>query len=143
MLAQELHKTLIKKFKRKKNYVRFSDNTWAADLAEMRPLSSSNRGMKYLLREIDVFTKYAWGKPLNDKKSKIVLNGFIGIVNESKRKPNKLSGNQGREFYNKLMQERLDNNDVLMYSRYNEGKSVVAERFIGNLERKISEKNDS
>ena len=80
---------------------------------------------------------------MNDEKSKIVLNGFIGIVNESKRKPNKLSGNQGREFYNKLMQERLDNNDVLMYSRYNEGKSVVAERFIRNLKRKISEKNDS
>ena len=59
VLAQELHKTLIKKFKRKKVHVRFSNNTWAADLAEMRPLSSSNRGMKYLLREIDVFTKYA------------------------------------------------------------------------------------
>ena len=80
---------------------------------------------------------------MNDKKSKIVLNGFFGIVNESKCKPNKLWGNQGREFYNKLMQERLDNNDVLMYSRYNEGKSVVAERFIRNLKRKISEKNDS
>ena len=49
------------------------------------------------------------------------------IVNETNRKPSKLWVRQGREFYNKLMQEWLDNNDVLMYSTYNEGKSVIAE----------------
>ena len=49
------------------------------------------------------------------------------IVNESNRKPNKLWADQGREFYNKLMQEWLNNNDILMYSTHNEGKSVIAE----------------
>ena len=129
-LAEELHKPVIKKFKRRKVYARFKDNIWAADLAEMESLSSKNKNVKYLLCVIDVFTKYAWVKPLKDKKGKTVLNAFMEIVNESNRKPNKLWVDQGREFYNKLMQEWLDNNHSLMYSTHNEDKSVIAERFI-------------
>ena len=75
-----------------------------------------------LLCVIGVFTKYAWVKPLKNKKGKTVLNAFIKIVNESNRKPNKLWVDQGREFYNKLMQEWLDDNDILMYPTHNEGK---------------------
>ena len=133
-LAEELHKPVIKKFKRRKVYAKFEDNIWAADLAEV---SSNNKNVKHLLCVIDVFTKYAWVKPLKDKKGKTVLNAFIEIVNESNRKPNKLWVDQGREFYNKLMQEWLDNNDILMYSTHNEGKSVIAERFIKTLKSKI------
>ena len=58
VLAQELHKPVIKKFKRRNVYARFNDNIWAADLAEVRSLSSFNCGYKYLLCVIDVFTKY-------------------------------------------------------------------------------------
>ena len=82
------------------------------------------------------FTKYAWAKPLKDKKDKADLNAFIEIVNESNHKPNKLWVNQGREFYNKLMQW-LDNNDILMYSTNNDGKSVIVERFIKTLKSEI------
>ena len=57
--------------------------------------------------------RYAWVKPLKDKKSKTVLNGFIEIVYESNRKLNKLWFDQGREFYNKLVQDWLENNDIL------------------------------
>ena len=85
------------------------------------------------------FPKYTWVKPLKDKKGKTVLHAFIEIVNESNRKPNKLWVDQGREFYNKLMQEWLDNN-ILMYSTHNEGKSVIAERFIKTLKSKIYKK---
>ena len=108
----------------------------------MGSLSSKNENVKYLSYVIDVFTKYACVKPLKDKKGKTVLNAFIEIVNESNQKPNKLSVDQGREFYNKLMQEWLDNNDILMYSTHNEGKSVIVERFIKTLKTKII-KNDS
>ena len=62
------------------------------------------------------------------------------IVNESNRKSNKLWVDQGREFGNKLMEEWLDNNDILMYSTHNEGKSVIAERFIITLKSKIYKK---
>ena len=66
---------------------------------------------------------------MKDKKGKTVLNAFIEIINESNPKPNKLWVDQEREFYNKLMQEWLNNNVILMYSTHNEGKSVIAERF--------------
>ena len=73
---------------------------------------------------------------MTDKKSKSVLHGFIEIVDETKYKPNILGVDQGGEFYNKLMQKWLDDN-ILMYSTHNEGKSVVAERFIGTFKGKI------
>ena len=87
---------VIKKVKRRKVYPRFKDNIWAADLAEIKSLSSKNKNVKYLLCVIDVFTKYAWVKPLKDKKGKTVVNGFIGILNESNSKPNKLWVDFGR-----------------------------------------------
>ena len=43
---------------------------------------------------------------------------------------------EGRKFYKKLMQKRLDENDILMYSSCNEGKSVVAKRFKGKIHKK-------
>ena len=55
------------------------------------------------------------------------------IANESNRKPNKLCLDQEREISNKLMQEKFGNNDILMYSTHNEGKSVMVESFITNL----------
>ena len=73
------------------------------------------------------------------KKDKTVLNAFMKIVNGSNREPNKLWVDQGRDFYNKLMQEWLDN-DILMYSTHNKGKSVIAERFIKTLKDKVYKK---
>ena len=105
----------------------------------MESFSSINKNVKYLLYVIDVFTKYACIKPLKDKNGKTVFNAFIEIVDQSNRKPNKLWVDQGREFYNKLMQEWLDD-DILMYSTLNEGKSVIAERFMKTLKAKIYKK---
>ena len=73
-LAQELHKLVIKKFKRRRVYGRFKDNIWEADLAEMESLFSKNRDVQYLLCLINVFSKCTWDKPLKDKKSKTVLH---------------------------------------------------------------------
>ena len=81
-LAEELCKTVIKKFKRRKVYARFKDNIWAAGF-------SKNKNVKYLLCVIDFFTKYAWVKPLKDKKGKTALNAFNEKVTESNCKPNK------------------------------------------------------
>ena len=87
VLAQEFQKPVIRNFKRKKGYSRFTKNIWAADLAEMGSLPSINNGVKYSLCIIDVFTKYAWVKSLTDKKYKTFLDGFTEIVNESNAKP--------------------------------------------------------
>ena len=94
--VEELYKPVFKRFKRRSMYAKFKGNTWAVHLAEMGSLSSKSRNVRYLLCVIDVFTKYAWVKPLKDKKCKAVLNTFITIVNESNCKPNKLWVDQGR-----------------------------------------------
>ena len=71
---------------------------------------------------MDVFTKQAWVKIWKDKTNKRVLNAFIQIVTESNCKSNKLWIDQGIEFYNKLMQGWLSNNDVLIHSTRNKSK---------------------
>ena len=105
----------------------------------MKSLSSKNKKINYLY-VIDVSTKYAWFKHLKYKKGKTVLNTFIEIVNESNRKPIKLWVDQGREFYNKRMQEWWGNNNILMYLTNNEDKWVIAERFIDILKSKLYKK---
>ena len=66
---EELHKQVLKEFKRRKFYGRLKDNIWGVDLAEMRSLSSKNKNVKYILCVIDVFSINAWVKPFKDKKS--------------------------------------------------------------------------
>ena len=88
-LAEELHKPVIKKFKRRKVYGRFKDNIWAAALGEMESLSPKNENVKHLLYVIDIFTKYTCVKLLKDKKGITVLNVFIEIVNRCNRRQNK------------------------------------------------------
>ena len=75
--GEELHKPVTRKFKRRKVYERFKDNTWATDLAEMGSLSSQNKHVEYLFCVIDAFTKYAWVKPLKHKNVKQVLKLLI------------------------------------------------------------------
>ena len=134
-LANELHKQIIRKFKRRKVYSSFRHNIWGVDLADMQSLSKYNKGIKYLLCAIDLFSKYAWVVPIKDKKGTSIVNAFKKII--SKRKPNKIWVDQGGEFYNNLFKRFLKNNNIEMYSTYNEGKSVDAERFIRILENKI------
>ena len=86
---------------------------------------------------IDIFSKYAWVFPLKDKKGIIITNAFQKILKESNRKPNKIWVDKGSEFYNNSFKKWLKDNDIEMYSIHNEGKSVVAERFIRTLKTKI------
>ena len=83
----------------------------------------------------DLFSKYAWVVPLKDKGISIV-NAFPKIISEG-RKPNKIWFDQGSEFCNNSFKDFLKMNNIEMYSTYNEGKSIVAERFIRTLKNKI------
>ena len=98
----------------------------SAGLTETRSSSSKNWVLKYLSFATDVFTKCSWVKPLKDENVKTVFHGFIETVADSKRKPNKWWADQGRNFYKYPMQKWLEDNDILMCSTHNEGKSVVA-----------------
>ena len=136
-LADELHKPIIRKFKKRKVYSSFKDNIWGADLADMQLLSKFNKGFRFLLRVIDIFSKYAWVIPLKDKKGISIVKGFQKIINNSKRKPNKIWVDKVSEFYNNSFKKWLKDNYIVMYSTNNEAKSVVAERFIRTLKNKI------
>ena len=78
-LANELHKPIVRKFKKRKVYSFFRDNIWGVDLADMQSLSKYNKGIKYLLCAIDLFSKYAWVIPFNDKKGVRIVNAFKTI----------------------------------------------------------------
>ena len=82
-----------------------------------------------LLRAIDLFSKYASVVPLKDKRGISIANVFQKIISK-RRKPNKIWTDQFGEFYNKLFKRFLKINNTEMDSTYNEGKSVVAEKFI-------------
>ena len=75
-LAEELHKPIIGKFKKRKVYAPFKDNIWGADLADMQLLSRYNKGTRFLLCVIDIFSKYAWVVPLKDKKGISIVTAF-------------------------------------------------------------------
>ena len=127
-LSDELHKPIIRKFTKRKVYSSFKNNIWCVDLADMQLISKYNKGIKYLLCVIDLFTKYAWVVPLKDKKGATITNALQKVLDGSKRKPNKLWVDQASEFCN---------NDISTYSTHNEGKSAVAGRFIRTLKNKI------
>ena len=137
ILANELHKPIIRNFKRRKVYSSFKDNIWGVDLAEMSLISKFNKRIKYLLCVIDLFSRYSWVAPLKNKKGDSIVEGFQNMLNKSKRKSNKIWVDHGSEFYNNKFKIFLKDNDIEMYSTHNEGKSVVAERFIKTLKNKI------
>ena len=102
----------------------------------MQSLRKLNKVIKYLLCAIDLFRKYAWVVPLKEKRGISIINAFQKIISEG-RKPNKIQVVQGSKFYNELLKRFLKINNIEMYSTYNEGKYVVAERFIRTLKNKI------
>ena len=103
----------------------------------MQLISKFNKGFRFLLCVIDIFSKYAWVVPLKDKKGISIVNAFQKILKESDRRPNKIWVDKGSEFYNNSFKKWLKDNDIEMYSIHNEGESVVAERFIRTLKTKI------
>ena len=103
----------------------------------MDQLSKWNKGFKYLLTVIDVFSKFAWVKPLKDKKGSSITAAFADIIKKYKRKPEYLWVDKGSEFYNKTFKEWLLQNDIELYSTFNEGKAVIIERFNKTLKSKM------
>ena len=87
--ADELHKSIIRKFNKRKVYSQFKDNIWGVDLAEMQSLSRKNKDIKYLLCTIDLYSKHAFVIALKDKKGTSIVNAFNKIIKQSNKKPQK------------------------------------------------------
>ena len=131
-----MRKSITRLFKKRKVYSSFKDNIWGSDLADMQLISKFNKRIRSLLCVIDNFSKYAWVVPLKDKKGITITNAFKKLLDESKRKQNKIWLDKDGDFLNRSMKSWLEKN-IQTYSIHNEGKSVAAENFIRTLKGKI------
>ena len=146
ILSKELHKPKRKNYVRRKIIVNHIDEIFAADLVEMQKFSKMNKGYRYLLTCIDIFSKYAFVIPLKDKKGITIKNALQKIFNE--RKPKFLWTDNGKEFYNNQVNDLLEKNNIKLYSTNNSQiKSSVIERFNRTLKnimyKKFTENNNT
>ena len=88
----------------------------------MQLIRKYNKGIRYLLCAIDLFSKYVFVVPLKDKKATTIANAFQKVLNNSKRNSNKMWVDQGSEFYNTYFKKWLKDNNIKIYSTHNEGK---------------------
>ena len=124
-----LHKPARKKFTRQRVLVAAPDEQWQADLVDMQEFSKTNNGIKFLLTVIDVFSKYAWVVLLRDKSGPVVRDAFEAIFKLG-RVPKKLQTDNGKEFYNRYVDQLLKRYNITLFSTYNnETKASVVERF--------------
>lgn len=145
-IIHELHKPIRKNFKRR-HVVAFNiDDLWQADLVEMdsgnlKGISKINKGYKYLLTIIDVFSKFAWAIPVKDKTGKNIVDAFEKIFRNGRNSKN-LQTDNGKEFYNKDFQELMKKYNINHYSTFTELKASVVERFNRTLKEKMWKKFD-
>ena len=131
----------------KKNYatnktdVYHIDDTWSLDILDLKDYGpENNRGYRYVLVTIDNFSKYGWTVPLKNKNAQTIKNSFENILMSSKRKPNLIESDHGKEFYNNNFQDFLNKNDIKLSCRNTSLGAVFAERFnriIRDLPKKI------
>ena len=123
------------------------DDTWSLDILDLKDYGpENNKGYRYVLVTIDNFSKYGWTIPLKNKKAQTIRNSFEDILISSKRKPNLIESDRGKEFYNNIFQDFLNINNIKFYSRNSLYVAVFAERFNKTirdlLKRPVFEKGD-
>ena len=136
-LAEELHKPIARNFRKRRVISYGVDKIWDADLIEVQEYSKWNKGIKYLLTVIDVFSKYGWILALKDKKTEGVSLAFDHIFEKIKRKPEKLWTDKGSEFISKHFKEFLRKNNIKLYHTENEEKSSIVERWNKTMKNKM------
>ena len=120
----------------KKNYdtnktdVYHIDDTWSVDILDLKDYGpENNRGYRYVLVILDNFSTFGWTKPLKNKNALTIKDSFENILISSKRKPNLIETDRGKEFYNNIFQDFLNKNNIKLYSRNSSYGAVFAERF--------------
>ena len=130
-----------------KTDVYFIDDIWSLDILDLKDYgTNNNRGYRYVLVTIDNFSKYGWTIPLKNKNAQTIKDSFENIIISSKRKPNLIETDRGKEFYNSIFQDFLNKNNIKLYSRNSSYGAVFAERFNRTirdlLKRPVFEKGD-
>ena len=134
-LTDELHKPVRKHFQKRRVFAGNVDDIWAADLVGMQYYARTNKGYKYILMIIDVFSKYGWAIPVKNKTGSEMVKAFAQLWDSGQKPPKHLWTDKGKEFDNKLMGELLKKNNVNMYWTENEEKSCVVERWNRTIKR--------
>ena len=110
------------------------DDTWSLDVLDLKDYGpEDNRGYRYVLVIIDNFSKFGRTVPLKNKNAQTKEDSFENILINSKRKPNLIESDRGKEFYNNIFQDFLNKNDIKLYSRISSNSAVLAERFNGTI----------
>ena len=113
-----------------KTDVYYIDDIWSLDILDLKDYGpKNNRGYRYVLVTIDNFSKFGWTTPLKNKNAQTIKDSFENILIISKRKPNLIETDRGKEFYNNIFQDFLNKNDIKLYSRNSSYGAVFAERF--------------
>lgn len=133
--AYTLHKPARRSFLRNRVIVSGINDQFQADLVDMQKWSGYNKGFRYLLTCIDVFSKYAWTVPLKNKTGKAIIDAFTLIFRE--RKPKNLQTDKGTEFTNAKFQRFLKSHEVRFFTTHNETKASIVERFNRTLKTKM------
>ena len=131
-----------------KTDVYFIDDIWSPDILDLKDYGpKNNKGYRYVLVIIDNFSKFGWTIPLKNKNAQSIKDSFENILISSKRQPNLVESDRGKEFYNILFQDFLNKNDIKLYSRNSSYGAVFAERFNRTirdlLKRPVFEKGES
>ena len=106
------------------------DDIWSLDILDLKDYGpENNRNYRYVLVIIDNFSKFGWTIPLKNKNAQTIKDSFENILITSKRKPNLIETDRGKEFYNNTFQDFLNKNNIKLYSRNSSYGAVFAERF--------------
>ena len=106
------------------------DDIWSLDILDLKDYApKNNRGYRYVLVIIDNFSKFGWAVPLKNKNAQTIKDSFENILTNSKRKPNLIESDRGKEFYNNVFQDFLNKNNIKLYFRNSSYGAVFAERF--------------
>ena len=132
-----LHRPARKTLRRDPIVVSGLDDQWEADLVDVQPQASLNKGYRFLLTVIDTLSKYAWVVPLKDKTGESTAKAFIALFERSKRIPRKLRTDSGKEFENATLKNFLKKRQVHHFTAKNRTKAAVVERFNRTLRSKI------
>lgn len=127
-VVRELHKPARRNFKRRKVIVKGLNDLLQADLVEMLPYAKSNKGYRYILIVINVFSKYVWVQPVKQKTSKDVVAAMKIILSQMKKHPRNLQTDMGKEFYNKEFKNLMHSFNINHYSTFSNLKASVVER---------------
>ena len=127
-LVNELHSQARKNVNRWRVIMKGIDNLWQADLVEMGAFAKENKGFRYLLTVIDIFSKYAWTAALKSKNATSLTEAMLRIFKKG-RVPKNLQTDDGKEFFNKQFQQLMQKYNINHYSTYSILKASIVERF--------------